>query len=227
MRVIWDRPEACPYLPNREARLPLRVADRMVKPAEFDVLLEEGDRRSGRFLYRASCGSCSECRPLRVPIAEFSATTSQRRSVRKNQDVTVRILPPDCTPRHLDLYNRHKIGRGLSRSGEPLDEEGYRRWLVDTCVDTVEAQYFVGERMIAVSILDLGETSVSSVYHYFDPEDSNRSMGVYSVLWELAWCRVNNFKWYYLGYYVKDCNHLNYKDHYSPNEKKIDGVWVR
>ena len=227
MRVIWDQPEACPYLPDRQARLPLRVPERMVRPEEFDRLLAEGDRRSGRFLYRTSCGACHECRPIRLPTAEFRPTASQRRAARRNQDVVVRTVTPDCTPAHLDLYNRHKLARGLSRSGEPIDEIGYRRWLVDSCVPTVELQYFVGERMIAVSILDLGKTSVSSVYHYFDPEETRRSIGVHSVVWELAWCRLNRFDWYYLGYYVRDCEHLNYKANYGPHELRMDDGWVR
>ncbi len=226
-RVIWDRPEACPYLPGREARLPLRVPDRRVPPEEFDRLLEEGDRRSGRFLYRTACDACQECQPIRIAPARFLATPSQRRSLRRNPDLTVEVGEVGVSPAHLALFNRHKLERGLSRSGEPLDEEHYSRWLVDSCVDTVEVRYSVGERLVAVSVLDLGEKSVSSVYHYFDPDESRRSLGVYSVLWELAWCRANDFDWYYLGYYVRDCEHLNYKANFGPNERKVAGVWVR
>lgn len=227
MRVIWDQPEPCPYLPARIARLPLRMPGRRLMPAEFDRLLEEGDRRSGRFLYRATCAGCRECRPIRVPISEFAPNTSQRRSLKRNVDVVATVVEPGCTPAHLDLYNRHKMSRGLSRTGEELEEEGYRRWLVDTCADTVEVQYRVADRLVAVSVLDLGARAVSSVYHYFDPEESGRSLGVYSVLWELAWCKLSGFDWYYLGYYVQDCSHLNYKANYAPNEIKMDDGWRR
>lgn len=207
--------------------MPLRYPGRMLGGAEFDRLLAEGDRRSGRLIYRTNCTGCRECRAIRVPVAEFASTASQRRSARRNEDVTVRVGTPDCTETHLDLYNRHKLGRGLSRTGEPLAEESYRRWLVDTCVQTVEIQYLVGDRLIAVSILDVGLEAVSSVYHYFDPEESKRSMGVFSVLWELAWCNINQIKWYYLGYYVRDCAHLNYKANYYPHEVQTDEGWAR
>lgn len=227
MRVIWDQPEPCPYLPDRMARMPLRMPGRHLMPAEFDRLLEEGDRRSGRFLYRATCRTCHECRPIRIRVAEFAPNTSQRRSLKKNPDVAVTVGEPQCTEAHLDLYNRHKLSRGLSRSGEPLSEDSYRRWLVDSCADTVEVQYRVDGRLLAVSVLDVGARAVSSVYHYFDPEESRRSLGVYSVLWELAWCKISGFDWYYLGYYVQDCSHLNYKGNYRPHEVKIDGVWVK
>ena len=98
---------------------------------------------------------------------------------------------------------------------------------MDTCADTVEVQYRVADRLVAVSVLDLGARAVSSVYHYFDPEESGRSLGVYSVLWELAWCKLSGFDWYYLGYYVQDCSHLNYKANYAPNEIKMDDGWRR
>lgn len=226
-RVVWDHPESCPYLPDREARLPLRLPLRRLTGADFDQLLELGDRRSGRGLYRASCGACRECRPIRVPTAEFQPTASQRRSVRRNEDVSVQIGPVSCTPEHLDLYNRHKFGRGLSRSGQELTEGQYRQWLVDSCVESVELRYLVGERLIGVSVLDLGATSVSSVYHYYDPDEGRRSLGVYSVLWEIAWAHSVGMQWYYLGYYVRDCDHLNYKARYLPNEIKTDTGWMR
>lgn len=226
-RVVWDHPEPCPYLPDREARLPLRLPLRRITPEEFDLLLELGDRRSGRGLYRASCGACHECRPIRVPTAEFQPSTSQRRSVRKNEDLTIEVGPAQCTDAHLDLYNRHKLGRGLSRTGELLTEAHYRQWLVDSCVPTVEVRYRVGERLIGVSVLDVGATAVSSVYHYYDPDEARRSLGVYSVLWEIAWAHSIGIKWYYLGYYVRDCDHLNYKARYLPNEIRGEDAWVR
>ena len=108
-----------------------------------------------------------------------------------------------------------------------MSESSYRQWMVESCAQTIEMRYFVSGKMIAVSVLDIGADSVSSVYHYFDPEESRRSLGVYSVLWEIEWCRGRGIKWYYLGYYVRDCDHLNYKANYLPNEIKMDDGWLR
>ena len=114
---------------------------------------------------------------------------------------------------------------GLSRTEEPLGATAYRAWLVDTCVDTREVRYSVDDRLIAISILDFGRTSVSSVYHYFDPDESRRSLGVYSALAEIAWCNALGIEWYYLGYYVADCPRLSYKGTYFPHQRKVDGQW--
>lgn len=226
-RVLWDQLEDCPYRPGQLARLPLRLPLSPVTPELFDTYLEEGDRRSGRMLYRTACPACSACEPIRIPVSRFTPTKSQRRSLRKNEgDVTMRVTMPAVNAERLALYNRHKLDRGLSRDGGELGPSGYRAWLVDTCVRTREVHYSVGEKLIAVSVLDFGRTAVSSVYHYFDPAETRRSIGVYSVLKEIELCKQHGIEWYYLGFYVADCSHLNYKATYYPHQRKVNGVWI-
>jgi arginine-tRNA-protein transferase len=225
-RVVWDQTEACPYLPDRLARLPLKTPVTVLSREEFDQLLDEGERRSGRMMYRTQCAGCRACEPLRVPTARFRATPSQRRVWRKNDGVVrIEIGRPQVTPDRVRLYNRHKLERGLARSEEPLSASTYAAWLVDTCVNTREIRYFVEDRLIAISILDFGRTSASSVYHYFDPDESDRSLGVYSVLKEIELCASLGITWYYLGFYVEGCGKLEYKANYWPHERRIDGEW--
>ena len=226
-RVIWDQPEACPYLPGQMARLPLRVPPRRLTPVEFDEQMALGDRRSGRLLYRTNCDACTACEPLRVSIPNFVASKSQRRVWRKNVgELRITSCLPVVDDLRLSLFNRHKLERGLSRSGEALTRESYAQWLTHTCCQTVEVDYWEGDRLVAVSIVDLGERSASSVYHYFDPDVSHRSLGVFSVLAEIAWLRQGGREWYYLGLYVEGCSHLVYKADYAPHERLVGGVWV-
>jgi len=226
-RVVWDQPEPCPYLPGQTARQPLRLPYRALQHAEFDAQLDSGDRRSGPLLYTTQCPSCSACEPLRVPVARFEASESQRRVIRRNVDVVqVEMGPLAVDQERLTIFNRHKFERGLSTTGEPMTATAYRQWFIDTCADTREIRYRVGGRLVAVSIIDFGATSASSVYHYFDPDHAQRSLGVYSVLVEIELCRELGLEWYYLGYYVRDCSHLAYKATYWPHERRIGGVWT-
>ena len=226
-RVLWDQIEPCPYREGEEARLPLRLPIGPLTPPQFDACLAAGDRRSGRMLYRTRCPSCVGCEPLRVPVAQFRPNKSQRRAWTKNAaEVRLSVGPPVVDEVRLSLFNRHKLERGLSHRGEPLSETAYLSWLVDTCVDTREFAYSIDDRLVAVSILDCGQTSVSSVYHYFDPGESGRSLGVFSAMAELAWAQAQGFTWYYLGFYVSDCQHLKYKADYRPHERRIAGAWV-
>ncbi len=225
--VVHDETEACPYLPDRVARMPLRLPLERVSPDVFDVLLAQGDRRFGPLLYRTRCPDCAACEPIRVPVARFHPSKTQRRVWRRNVgEIVVEVGVPTVTPRHLDLFNRHKRERGLERSPEPTTEESYRFHLVDTCVDSREVRYRVNGELIAVSILDVGRTGASSVYHYFDPDHADRAPGVYSALWEIAWCAAQGLEWYYLGLYVADCRSLAYKAQYRPNQRRVGGQWV-
>jgi arginyl-tRNA--protein-N-Asp/Glu arginylyltransferase len=225
-RVYWDSPEPCPYLPGQVARMPLRMPTEELRPETFDQLLSEGDRRNGIMLYRTRCPACTACEPIRVPTDVFAPSKSQRRVLRRNEgEVRVEVGTPEVTARHVELYNRHKLERGLSRTQTPMDPTDYRMWLVNTCVDTREVRYFVGDRLVAVSILDFGRDSVSSVYHFFDPDESRRSLGVYSVLREIELTRHLGLHWYYLGFYVADCTHLAYKADYYPHQRRVNGHW--
>lgn len=224
--VVADEPEPCPYLPGRQMRLPLRMPTARLRPEDFDALLEDGDRRSGPLVYRPACEGCAACEALRVPVQRFRATRSQRRVWRRNDaEVRVERHRPAATPDHVRLYNRHARERGLSLKSEPSTASEYQFFLVDTCVDTWELRYFVGDVMVAVSVLDYGRESVSSVYHYFDPDHAWRSLGVYSVLKEIELCAASGVEWYYLGLYVSDCDHLNYKAAYYPHQRRVGGRW--
>ena len=147
--------------------------------------------------------------------------------MRKNTDVRVSWHRPTVTAQHLDLYNRHKLERDLTRDGQLLTVNGYYHWLVNSCTDTREARYWLGDQLIGVGVVDVGAKSSSSVYFYFDPDHSRRSLGVFSVLKELEYAAVQGRDWHYLGLYVADCQALNYKALYLPHERRIDGEWRR
>ncbi len=226
-REVWNEPEPCPYRPGETARLPLRAPARMLTGAELDAQLEAGDRRTGRLLYSPTCDTCRACEPIRVDIAGFTPSKSQRRAWKRNvSELSARIGTPEVDDERLELFNRHKLERGLSRSGEEITSAAYRQWLVDTCCRTVEVTYREGPRLVAVSILDLGERDASSVYHFFNPDDEARSMGVFSAVAEMRWLRKQNFRWYYLGLFVSDCAALVYKANYRPHERLVAGQWA-
>ena len=218
-------PHDCPYLDGHTAVLPLRWYPQDVSPEAFDDMLARADRRIGRHMYRPACPGCTECKGIRVPVADFALSKSQRKVWRKNQDLKVTVGPPLVDQTRLNLFNRHKLERGLAERRTSARE--YAGWLVHSCVRTVETRYWLEDELIAVGIVDLGRHAASSVYFYFDPDLSDRSLGVFSVLAELNWAKHLGLNWYYLGLYVKGCAHLNYKARYYPHERLNEGRWER
>ena len=225
--LVHDAEEDCPYLPGQVSRLPLRLQLAPLRDEALDEALAAGDRRVGRMVYRTSCPDCVACEPLRLATDTFRPTASQRRVARRNGDVRVQIGQPIPSPERLDLFNRHRLERDLSTSGKAMTPDDYQSWFLTTCSPTVEMAYLVGDRLVGVGIVDVGLRDTSSVYFYFDPDESHRSLGTYSVLREVEWLRARGGRHHYLGLYVADCDQLNYKTRFLPHERRIDGAWRR
>jgi len=223
--LIDQTPHACPYIEGQTAVLPTRwYADDISGPA-FDVLLSESDRRVGRTLYRPTCPDCSACEAIRLPIRGLRLSRSQLRCWKRNSDLRVTVGRPIVDDARLDLFNRHKLERGLSK--ESTSASHYANWLAVSCVETVETRYWLDDELIAVGILDVGSKSASSVYFYFDPDHAKRGLGTYSVLADCAWLRDKGLEYYYLGLYVGECSHMSYKARFLPHERRVKGRWVQ
>lgn len=108
-----------------------------------------------------------------------------------------------------------------------MSAEGYARWFVESCTATLEMRYVLRGRLVGVGILDVGRLDSSSVYFYFDPDESRRSLGTFSVLAECAWLRARGGRYHYLGLHVAASRHLAYKASFYPHERLVGGLWRR
>ncbi|MEZ6129064.1 MAG: arginyltransferase [Planctomycetaceae bacterium] len=210
----------CSYLPGRMSRMQYRLALSLT-PERYEHLLERGWRRFGRTLFRPMCAACSECRSLRIDATAFQPTRSQRRTRNRNDDIQLHVGPPTATSEHLDLYNVYH-----------LDMHERRRWpFREICRDQYfesfmdgefpfarEFQYRLNDRLVAVGLVDMTDRVMSSIYFYHHPELRERSLGTFSVLRELALAQETGRHWLYMGYYIRDCISMNYKNRFAPHQ---------
>jgi arginine-tRNA-protein transferase len=219
-------PHACNYLPEQTAVIE-GLSVPYVRADTYQALMDLNFRRSGTFLYRARCPECSACVQIRIPVDRFRPTRSQRRAWRRNQDLVVRTAPPQLSREKVEVYRRYlESQHPQSRQGGTEDD--LRLFLYSSCVDTWEIEYRIGTgSLAAVSIVDVSPQSMSSVYHFFDPAHSRRSLGVFSVQWEIALCRQLGIPHYYLGYWVAGCSTMDYKARYGPHEILVRGSWTQ
>lgn len=224
--VVQDQLQDCPYLPSTTARMPLRLPVGDVTPEITDELLALGYRRSGDFVYRTQCPTCSECKPTRVKVADFLMTSSMRRVLnRGDRELSHRWGKPVVDQARVDMFNQHRLQRSLG-SGEAVDAYSYAAFLNDTCCETLELSVYKGDQLVAVSVIDVGATSISAVYTHFDPKQSRYSLGTYGILKQIQWAAQTNRTWVYLGMYVADNSHLNYKARFGPQQRLCDGQWT-
>lgn len=208
-------PHPCPYLPGRTAENEYLVLPRL-PPDAYQSLMDRGFRRSGVVVYRPVCTGCRECVPIRIAVADFKISRSQRRILRRNTDVTVRVDQPSFSEEKHRLfvaYLRTQHDGSMSEARADFEE-----FLYHSPTTTLEMTYLLEGRLVAVGIVDLCPTALSSVYFFFDPAFHRRSLGIFGGLCEIEECRRRGLSWWYLGYYVRDCGRMNYKACFRPHE---------
>lgn len=215
---------ACPYLPEREACEEFFVAEQF--PAElYHDFMNHGFRRSGRIIYRPICGMCRECRPIRVSASAFMLNKAQRRVLRKNEDVEIRVAAPRFSKEKFRIYSDY-----LSLKHDAVPDKSptsLRDSLYCSPLTTIEFEYRVRGRLVGVGTADLCSRSLSSVYMFYDPDCSSRSLGTFSAIQEIFFCRDHSIPQYYLGFYVAECPSMNYKGRFRPNEiLDRSGHWI-
>jgi arginyl-tRNA--protein-N-Asp/Glu arginylyltransferase len=210
--------EPCVYQLGRPSRYEVMIPTERLTPKELDDLHAAGARRSGWLFYRLDCPGCQACEPLRVHVAKFQMTRSQRRVWKGNQDLEVSIGEPQAGPERVALYNKHLFERQLNTSDEAITIDQYRQWLVESGVQTVEFLFRDAGKIVGVGLVDLGEQDASSVYFFFDPVVSKRSLGTFSMLKEIEWLAQRQTRFHYLGFYNDECAPLRYKAGFGPHE---------
>jgi leucyl-tRNA---protein transferase len=216
-------PHPCPYLPDREATL-RAFSVRRLPGSLYHDFLNASFRRSGLVIYQPICEGCRSCVSLRVPVQRFSASKSQRRCRRRNQDLVVTVAEPAPTDEKFDLYTRYQSHRHRSK---PDARSSFEDFLYRSPVQTLEFSYRDARgALLSVGICDICPQSLSSVYFYFDPNESRRGLGTYGALCEIDFAAREKISHYYLGYWVKDCGKMAYKADFKPCEILApDGSW--
>ena len=224
--LVYDEPTNCPYLPEETARLPMRLPSRPLSRQEFAERLDAGDRRQGIVLYRPSCPNCQACEAIRLDVESFEPNKSQRRVLRRGKErFRIERGAPVVDALHVALYNRHKLGRSLLGDGDPIDASSYHAFLVESCTDSFEMRYYVGDDLVGVAVVDQASDALSAVYTYFDPDFERDSPGTYSVLEQVELCRALGLRYLYLGLYVQGCSTMRYKTTFFPHQRRLQGTW--
>ena len=78
-----------------------------------------------------------------------------------------------------------------------------------------------------MAVVDRLGDGLSSVYTFFVPGETQRSLGRLAIIKQVEWAAALGLPWVYLGYWIRSCRKMSYKHEYAPLEFYLNGEWTR
>ncbi|XP_019737591.1 arginyl-tRNA--protein transferase 1 isoform X2 [Hippocampus comes] len=170
-----------------------------------------------------SSSHCLEVRLVRAnpPCPQFKASFDASYQVYKLYQMAIHKDPPDKP-------SESQFRRFLCDS--PLEAE-YSVDGPEMGYGSFHQQYWLDGQIVAVGVIDILPTCVSSVYLYYHPDFAFLSLGSYSALREIAFTRQlqkssPKLSHYYMGFYIHSCPKMRYKGQYRPSELLCPETYV-
>jgi len=200
-----------------------------VTPGQLDMLLADGWRHFGTHFFRYNLNIYKEeivrVIPLRIRLADFRLSKSQKRVLRKNEDLTVEFVPIKITAGIESLFHRHKhrfdhgvpdsIYDFLSPDAANYPTTGFQITARD-----------MNDTLLAVSFFDIASESVSAIYGCFDPDETARSLGIFTMLKVIEFASQHGKTHYYHGYAYDSESFYDYKKRFSGLEQFDWNNWA-
>lgn len=163
--------------------------------------------------------------PLRVRLANFAESKSQRRIIKRNQDLQTVVRPIEITREKELLFERHK--KRFTHSIPDSLDDFLSFAPAEVPCEALEFCVYENNQLLAASFLDVGASAVSGVYAMFEPQEKSRSLGIYTILLVVNYALENEKTFYYPGYAYAGNSFYDYKKRLSALETfDWNGNWT-
>lgn len=223
-------PYKCGYLPNKMAQSLIASPQHLIDAKVYSGLMTQGFRRSGKFAYRPYCENCSACIAVRLVLDIFTPTRSQKRAFKQHGDLTAQIMPLHYSREHFALYDDYQSLRHADDTTAEAEDNAaqYHQFLCQSNVESLMIVFRdVNEQVKIVSVVDIVQDGVSAVYTFYDARQTKASFGTFAIMWLAEWAKSLNLNYLYLGYWIQDSQKMAYKQAFNPQERLINGEWLR
>ncbi|CUU42625.1 arginyl-tRNA-protein transferase [Blastochloris viridis] len=201
-----------------------------------DMLTHGGFRRSQSIAYRPACELCRACVSVRVVVDDFVPTASQKRAMRRNADVVGDVRGAVPTAEQYSLFRSYLDARHPNGGMADMSVLDYAMMIEDSHVRTRLIEYrrrgpdtAINGRgtgqLLGVCLTDVLSDGLSMVYSFYDPGESQRSLGGFIILDHIAKARRLSLPYVYLGYWVDGSRKMDYKRHFNPQQRLGPEGW--
>ncbi len=226
-------PQPCPYLDGRMERKLFTALQGEHAQRLNDALSKQGFRRSQNVLYRPSCAECSACLSARIRVADFKPSRTQKRILKKNEDLTRNATSPWATEDQFQLFRRYLDTRHADGGMADMDIFEFAAMIEETPIRSRVIEYTRPDpdfgrdgRLTAVCLTDVFDDGLSMVYSFYDPDFAGRSLGSHIILDHVEIAREAGLPFVYLGYWVPGSRKMGYKAGFDALEIFKGGQWV-
>jgi arginine-tRNA-protein transferase len=218
-----------------------------IQAEEYEQLMLRGWRRSGTYFYKPlNHTTCCPIYSIRLRANSFQPSKSQKKVLKQaitlttnntstsstieTSGIVIETEPSAYSEEKFLLYQRYQVAVHHDKP-EEVTPKSFTNFLVnsplysnnkhpvlDLFYGSYHQLYRLNGQLIAVGVLDFLPSGVSSVYCFYDPDYRHLALGKYSALKEIEYCRRYNFEYYYMGYYIHNCEKMRYKGDYHPSE---------
>ncbi len=224
-RFFVTSPSPCPYLPGMQERKVFTELHGTQATELNDALGRIGFRRSQGVAYRPSCAGCSACVSVRVVANDFAPNATQRRLLRRHEDLNVSACRPWATDEQYQLLRRYLGARHPGGGMAGMDEEDYADMVEHSPVNSLVIEYREPSvrgkrgRLVGACLTDRQADGLSMIYSFFaTDEDARPGLGNYIIMDHIARAREARLPYVYLGYWVKGSARMAYKIRFRPIE---------
>jgi arginyl-tRNA--protein-N-Asp/Glu arginylyltransferase len=216
----------CNYLTALKEQLLVIKDTRCHNEMVYEQLMSRGFRRSGNEIYRPHCPGCQACQSIRIPVAAFERSRSQKRvsSKNKNKFSLSYTTKPDFNS--YALYEKYINQRHSDGSMYPSSIDQYQGFLFCDWLETMFINLWHDDKLIGVAVTDVLSNALSAIYTFFDPDYQQYSLGSFGVLSQIEHCKTLKKEFLYLGYQIDGCQKMNYKTKFKPHQRLIRGQWT-
>ena len=183
-------------------------------PEELDHYLARGWYRMGQTIFTTHFLSFGDqfysAIWVRLELWNYQFRKSLRKLSRQNDKYfKYSVRRASINPEKEQLYKIYKASfpgaLAPSLKDSLLDGEDFNVF------NTLEVAVYDEEQLVALSFFDIGRESAASIIGIYHPEYNKYSLGFYTMLLEIQYCKEAGKRYYYPGYVVPGYSRFDYK----------------